>query len=251
MKQYQRNSESELTRMLIDESHQESEEHKLELEKQKEEEEDWAQRKYELSNDFGKDVEYDLVGFVSEIERKYEQGLSEMRKEYENYSTWPREEGELLDDFDDWGNDELFGHDDYEDYDDYTGNDYPEEEPFFEEDFQREEWEKEISWEMRRSDYGCLKTKLKVNAYFNWKHSNKRSKAKENNCEDENYFPKHLEYDIDEFGIPVRSYIEENKNDWFYEEVKVREDLEKENESKLKEMLRERHHLPKNKRIVF
>jgi len=65
----------------------------------------------------------------------------------------------------------------------------------------------------------------------------------------ENYFPKHLEYELDEFGIPIRVNCDEEKEDWFYEGVKVRKDLEKEGENKLMEMLKERHHLPKKKRI--
>jgi len=70
--------------------------------------------------------------------------------------------------------------------------------------------------------------------------------------EEENYFSKHLEYDLDRFGIPIIEPIKNyDKNDGFYKEVKVQEGLEEQEFSKLKEMLRERHHLGKNKRILL
>ena len=68
----------------------------------------------------------------------------------------------------------------------------------------------------------------------------------------EGYFPKHLEYDMDRFRYPIiESGKKENKNDWFYEEVKVQENLEKEEYDNLIKMLRRRHHLSPTKRIVF
>ena len=65
-------------------------------------------------------------------------------------------------------------------------------------------------------------------------------------------FPKHLEYDMDRSGYPIiESEKKGNKNDWFYEEVKVQENLEKEEYDNLIKMLRRRHHLSPTKRIVF
>jgi hypothetical protein len=189
MEQYKRNSESELTRMIIGESHQENIENDL---KKELEELNW----YRSSDSFG-----DLIALNSYnkwVVEKVERVLEEMKAE-DDYRDYDFED-------DDWTDDELF---------DCVDDDS-------EEVFGHDDWEME---------------------------DDKYDKAYLQEDEEENYFPKHLEYDLDKFGYPSRIHCEENENDWFYQEVKVRESLEKEESSQLMEMLRVRHHLSLNKRI--
>ena len=177
MKQYQRTSESEKARMLIEENHQEKFENNLERE-----------------------IE-DLVYYFSH--ERYE----DLSSVDESYLSWPRE---------------IFSS--REDYSKFVVNKV-----------------ERVMKEMRK-EYG---DELFDDYWDKFDDENLGENY-------EGYFPKHLEYDMDRFGYPIiESGKKENKNDWFYEEVKVQENLEKEEYDNLIKMLRRRHHLSPTKRIVF
>jgi hypothetical protein len=215
MRQYQRSSENEKARMLINESYQENEEHKLEL--------------AILSEDYYNSEEryHDLIAIEEDyspwIIDKVERVLKEMRDE-----DWGDfDEGYLLPDEELFGcvedeRVEPFGHEEI--YDDYD-------ELFF----------SECSEAFGHDDYN-------EEIYFPEKLDELFGDSQEDEEFCKNYFPKHLEYELNEYGYPERIQCDEDEDlsDIYYKE---RCNREKEESSQLMKMIRERHHLSPNKRI--
>jgi hypothetical protein len=216
MKQYHRCLEQEVKRFLIKENYEEQEETKLE-----------------------KELE-ELNWYISK--ERYEDLIS--LDDIKDYLSWPRkagcefdDEGYLLD-YDDWEDDEIFdcvdndseeifGHDDYEDYDYYPM-------PSFEAKRNVAKIERVLE-EMQNEHWG--------DDDLDYSQEDK---------EEEDPFPKYLEYKFNEYGYPSRIHCEEEfEDDLFYQGIEPREKLGREQENRLIEMLRIRHNLPNNKKIYF
>ncbi|MEK6827383.1 MAG: hypothetical protein AABX99_02760 [Nanoarchaeota archaeon] len=113
----------------------------------------------------------------------------------------------------------------------------------------KEEWEKEISWRMFKSGYGNLNDKLIESDYYFWKRRNEKDyeNGGEEEIGDNDSESPNLLY-VDYFS---KKEIEKHDNDLQEDFYQNELSLEEELNSQLMEMLRIRHHLPRNKRILF
>lgn len=198
MEQYQRNSESEMTRVLINESYQEQVEiglYEKKLAKLKERH-DKRRRHRELSARTSRNYNTKIVD-------KIERVMTEMREEYNNYRG-----GEL----NDYGSDTNI------------------------------EWEKRISWNMFKSEYGHQDNNriLNKNEYFRWKAFHEVDEIEAKKGLEELGDIEVIIHDREGVYSDLATVYHENRQDFW-----------KEQDSNLKEMLRVRHNLPKDKKILL